>query len=328
MDSKLYIGIDNLSASGIEDDAELIPLLTPEDEEEMNREDVPEQLPILPLRNTVLFPGVVVPVTAGRDTSIALIKAANQGSKTIGVVGQRDASVENPTKEDLYPIGTVAKILRVLQMPDGNTTIIIQGKKRFHLSEIIQTDPFLVAKVSELIELRPGTNDPEFNAIVDGIKELALKIIKVNPNLPSEASFAIQNIQSKSFLINFVSSNLNLTVTEKQELLERSDLKERALRTLKLMNLEHQRLELKNDIQSKVRSDLDQQQREYFLQQQMRTIQEELGGVSYEQEITQMRETAKTKVWNAEIASHFEKEVSKLQRMNPQVAEYAIQRNY
>lgn len=328
MDSKLYIGIDNLSASGIEDDAELIPLLTPEDEEEMNREDVPEQLPILPLRNTVLFPGVVVPVTAGRDTSIALIKAANQGSKTIGVVGQRDASVENPTKEDLYPIGTVAKILRVLQMPDGNTTIIIQGKKRFHLSEIIQTDPFLVAKVSELIELRPGANDPEFNAIVDGIKELALKIIKVNPNLPSEASFAIQNIQSKSFLINFVSSNLNLTVIEKQELLERSDLKERALRTLKLMNLEHQRLELKNDIQSKVRSDLDQQQREYFLQQQMRTIQEELGGVSYEQEITQMRETAKTKVWNAEIASHFEKEVSKLQRMNPQVAEYAIQRNY
>ena len=159
MDSKLYIGIDNLSASGIEDDAELIPLLTPEDEEEMNKEDVPEQLPILPLRNTVLFPGVVVPVTAGRDTSIALIKAANQGSKTIGVVGQRDAAVENPSIEDLYPVGTVAKILRVLQMPDGNTTIIIQGKKRFHLSEMVQTEPFLVAKVRELVETRPNTND-------------------------------------------------------------------------------------------------------------------------------------------------------------------------
>jgi ATP-dependent Lon protease len=328
MDSKLYIGIDNLSAHAMDDDAELIPLLTPEDEEEMNNEEVPLKLPILPLRNTVLFPGVVVPVTAGRDTSIALIKAANQDSKIIGVVGQKDSAVEHPTQEDLHQVGTVAKILRVLQMPDGNTTIIIQGKKRFRISEVVQTEPYMVANVTELVETRPEAKDVEFTAIVDGIKELALKIIKVNPNLPTEASFAIQNIQSGSFLINFVSSNLNLSVTEKQELLELGDLKQRALKTLKLMNIEFQRLELKNDIQSKVRSDLDQQQREYFLQQQMRTIQEELGGVSYEQEIGQMRDLARSKKWSVEVANHFEKELAKLQRMNPQVAEHTIQRNY
>lgn len=317
-----------MSAHSIEDDAELIPLLSPEDEEEMDREEVPETLPILPLRNTVLFPGVVIPITAGRDTSIALIKAANQGSKTIGVVAQRDASVESPSVEDVYEIGTVARILRVLQMPDGNTTIIIQGKKRFKLNAIVQEKPFMVASVSEMKEKKPAPNNKEFEAIVDGIKELALKIIKINPNLPSEASFAIQNIQSGSFLINFVSSNLNLKVAEKQELLALGNLKDRALKTLQFMNVELQRLELKNDIQSKVRSDLDQQQREYFLHQQMKTIQEELGGASHEEEIEEMRQLGAKKNWPDLTAKLFERELSKLQRMNPQVAEYAIQRNY
>ena len=328
MNSKIYLGFDNLSAHSIEDDAELIPLLSPEDEEEMDREEVPETLPILPLRNTVLFPGVVIPITAGRDTSIALIKAANQGSKTIGVVAQRDASVEAPSVEDVYEIGTVARILRVLQMPDGNTTIIIQGKKRFKLNAIVQEKPFMVASVSEMKEKKPAPNNKEFEAIVDGIKELALKIIKINPNLPSEASFAIQNIQSGSFLINFVSSNLNLKVVEKQELLALGNLKDRALKTLQFMNVELQRLELKNDIQSKVRSDLDQQQREYFLHQQMKTIQEELGGASHEEEIEEMRQLGAKKNWSDLTAKLFERELSKLQRMNPQVAEYAIQRNY
>lgn len=328
MNSKIYLGFDNLSAHSIEDDAELIPLLSPEDEEEMDREEVPETLPILPLRNTVLFPGVVIPITAGRDTSIALIKAANQGSKTIGVVAQRDASVEAPSVEDVYEIGTVARILRVLQMPDGNTTIIIQGKKRFKLNAIVQEKPFMVASVSEMKEKKPAPNNKEFEAIVDGIKELALKIIKINPNLPSEASFAIQNIQSGSFLINFVSSNLNLKVAEKQELLALGNLKDRALKTLQFMNVELQRLELKNDIQSKVRSDLDQQQREYFLHQQMKTIQEELGGASHEEEIEEMRQLGAKKNWPDLTAKLFERELSKLQRMNPQVAEYAIQRNY
>ncbi len=328
MNSKLYLDIDNLSAQALEDDAELIPLLTPEDEEEMDREDVPEVLPILPLRNTVLFPGVVIPITAGRDTSIALIKAANQGTKTIGVVAQKDASVEAPVIEDVYTVGTVAKILRVLQMPDGNTTIIIQGKKRFQIESVLHEKPYMQAAVRELRELKPDQNNREFEAMVEGIKEVALKIIKINPNLPSEASFAIQNIQSGSFLINFVSSNLNLRVAEKQELLAYNDLKDRALKTLQLMNIELQRLELKNDIQSKVRSDLDQQQREYFLHQQMKTIQEELGGVSHEEEVEEMRKQSTSKNWTVDMAKLFERELSKLQRMNPQVAEYAIQRNY
>lgn len=328
MNSKLYLDIDNLSAQALEDDAELIPLLTPEDEEEMDREDVPEVLPILPLRNTVLFPGVVIPITAGRDTSIALIKAANQGTKTIGVVAQKDASVEAPVIEDVYTVGTVAKILRVLQMPDGNTTIIIQGKKRFQIESVLHEKPYMQAAVRELRELKPDQNNREFEAMVEGIKEVALKIIKINPNLPSEASFAIQNIQSGSFLINFVSSNLNLRVAEKQELLAYNDLKDRALKTLQLMNIELQRLELKNDIQSKVRSDLDQQQREYFLHQQMKTIQEELGGVSHEEEVEEMRKLSTSKNWTVDMAKLFERELSKLQRMNPQVAEYAIQRNY
>ena len=323
-----FDSLDNLSFQGLDDEAELIPLLTPEDEEKMNRENLPETLPILPLRNTVLFPGVVIPITAGRDKSINLIKDANQGSKVIGVVSQKDESVENPEVKDINALGTVARILRVLQMPDGNTTVIIQGKKRFEISEVITEKPYMTATIKEAIETRPEQNDKEFLAIIDSIKELAYQIIKDNPNIPSEATFAIKNIQSNSFLINFVSSNLNLGVKEKQELLEIQDLQERALATLKHMNLELQKLELKNDIQSKVRHDMDQQQREYFLHQQMKTIQEELGGVSYDEEIEEMRKRAKKKKWESKVKEHFDKELAKMQRMNPQVAEYSIQRNY
>ena len=319
---------DNIDLQGLDEDAELIPLLTPEDEEQMNKESLPETLPVLPLRNTVLFPGVVIPITAGRDKSINLIKDANNGSKTIGVVSQKDESVENPGPEDINTVGTVARILRVLQMPDGNTTVIIQGKKRFKIDAVLTEKPYLTAKVSEAAEERPDEKGSEFEAIIDSIKELAFKIIKDNPNIPSEATFAIKNIQSNSFLINFVSSNLNLAVKEKQQLLEIANLQERALATLKYMNMELQKLELRNDIQSKVRSDMDQQQREYFLHQQMKTIQEELGGLSYEEEVDEMSEKAKKKKWSKKVQEHFEKELGKMQRMNPQVAEYSIQRNY
>ncbi|WP_185783856.1 endopeptidase La [Croceivirga lutea] len=323
-----FTDFDSLSLQGIDEDAELIPLLTPEDEEEMNNEVLPETLPILPLRNTVLFPGVVIPITAGRDKSINLIKEANKGGKVIGVVSQKDETVENPGVSDINTLGTVARILRVLKMPDGNTTVIIQGKKRFEIAEVITEEPYMTATIREANEKRPDPESKEFLAIIESIKELAFRIIRDNPSIPSEASFAIKNIQSNSFLINFVSSNLNLEVKEKQKLLEIADLQERALTTLKYMNVELQKLELKNDIQSKVRSDMDQQQREYFLHQQMKTIQEELGGISYEEEVDEMAEKAKKKKWSKKVNEHFDKELAKMQRMNPQVAEYSIQRNY
>ena len=323
-----FTNLDNLSLQDFEGDAELIPLMTPEDEDEINREELPETLPILPLRNTVLFPGVVIPITAGRDMSIDLINEANKGSKIIGVVSQKDGEVENPSADDINTTGVVARILRVLKMPDGNVTVIIQGKKRFNIAEVITEKPYLVATVREVSETRPEKDSAEFKAIIDSIKEQALQIIKQSPNIPSEAGFAIKNIESESFLINFVSSNMNLTVEEKQGLLEINDLQERALQTLRYMNTEMQKLELKNDIQSRVHNDMSQQQREYFLHQQMKTIQEELGGVSQEDEIEEMRERAKKKKWDEKVGKQFKKELAKMQRMNPQVAEYSIQRNY
>ena len=323
-----FITFDKLSLQDLDQDSELIPLLTPEDEQEMNNEELPETLPILPLRNTVLFPGVVIPITAGRDKSIHLIKDANNGAKVIGVVAQKDETVENPGIQDINTLGTVAPILRVLKMPDGNTTVIIQGKKRFEIAEVLTEEPYMTATIRETRESRPDETSVEFTTIMDSIKELALKIIKDNPNIPSEAAFAIRNIQSNSFLINFVCSNLNLEVEEKQELLEMEGLQDRALATLKHLNTELQKLELRNELQSKVRLDMDQQQREYFLHQQMKTIQEELGGISYDQEIEEMEARAQEKQWSEKVAEHFEKELAKLQRMNPQVAEYSIQRNY
>ncbi|WP_425075592.1 endopeptidase La [Psychroserpens sp. S379A] len=324
-----FLKLDSLSFQDFDENSELIPLMTPEDEAEINNETLPDSLPILPLRNTVLFPGVVIPITAGRDKSIKLINDANKGSKVIGVVSQKDETIEDPSGKDVFKKGTVARILKVLKMPDGNTTIIIQGKKRFEIQEIVSEEPYLTAKVKDVPEAKPTLDNEEFSAIIESIKDLSLQIIKDSPNIPTEASFAIKNIESNSFLVNFVSSNMNLSVKEKQELLEINDLKERALATLKFMNIEFQKLELKNDIQSKVQSDMNQQQREYFLHQQMKTIQEELGGgVSSGEEIEEMRQRAKQKKWDEKVAEHFDKELAKMQRMNPQVAEYSIQRNY
>jgi ATP-dependent Lon protease len=317
-----------MSLQEFDSEADLIPLLTPEDEAEMNNEELPSSLSILPLRNTVLFPGVVIPISAGRDKSIKLINDANAAGKIIGVVAQKNEADEDPSKNDIHKIGTVARILRVLKMPDGNITVILQGKKRFEIDAVISEKPYIRANVKEVAEKRPGHHDTEFLAIMESIKELAIQIIKESPNIPTEATFAIKNIESHSFLINFVSSNMNLTVTEKQNLLSMNTLKERALETLRFMNVELQKLELKNDIQSKVRFDLDQQQREYFLHQQMKTIQEELGGVSHDEEIEEMRRKAKEKKWDAKTAKQFDKEISKMQRMNPQAPDFGIQRNY
>jgi len=325
--SKIF-NIDNLSSQEFDEDAELIPLMTTEDEEEINSETLPEELPILPLKNTVLFPGVVIPITAGRDKSIKLINDANSSSKIVGVVSQKDDEVEEPSFEDLNKVGVVAKILRVLKMPDGNTTVIIQGKKRFKTDQVITEEPYIKSSVSEFSEDVNDVVSDEFATIIEELKALALRIIKESPNIPSEASFAVKNIESSSFLINFISSNMSLEVKEKQKLLEISNLKERALATLRHMNLEYQKLELRNDIQSKVQTDINQQQREYFLHQQMKTIQEELGGVSQENEIENMRKKAKSKKWSKDVGEHFNKELAKLQRLNPQVPEHSIQRNY
>ncbi|MCI2229687.1 endopeptidase La [Polaribacter sp. MSW13] len=329
MSKTKIIKLDSLSFQNImNEDSELIPLMTPEDEEIINNESVPDILPILPLRNTVLFPGVVIPITAGRDKSIQLIKDANKGDKIIGVVAQRNEEVEEPTLKDIHTTGVVAQILRVLKMPDGNTTVIIQGKKRFEIDGIVQDKPYLKATVKEAVEDRVVDDEKEFEAIIESIKELALEVIKENPMLPSEASFAIKNIKSDAFLVNFISSNMDLSVMQKQVILEKDNLKERALLALTNLNKELQKLQLRNDIQSKTREDLDQQQREYYLNQQLKTIQEELGGVSNDQELEEMRLQAKSKKWTKEVDETFHKELSRLKRMNPQMAEYGVQRSY
>jgi ATP-dependent Lon protease len=328
MSKSNIFNLDNLSSQDFDEDAELIPLMTSEDEEQINSEVLPENLPILPLKNTVLFPGVVIPITAGRDKSIKLINDANNSNKIVGVVSQKDEEVEEPKFKDLNKVGVVAKILRVLKMPDGNTTVIIQGKKRFKVEEPVSEDPYVICRISEFNEDSNEVMSEEFTTIIEELKSLALRIIKESPNIPSEASFAVKNIESSSFLINFISSNMALEVEDKQKLLEISNLKDRALATLKHMNIEYQKLELRNDIQSKVQTDINQQQREYFLHQQMKTIQEELGGVSQENEIEEMRMKGKKKKWSKEVAEHFNKELAKLQRLNPQVPEHSIQRNY
>ena len=325
---KNLFDLNSFSGKIIDDESDLIPLMTSDDEEAINKEKLPKSLSILPLKNTVLFPGVVIPITATRNKSVKLIKASNKGDKLVGVVSQINHKVLDPKLEDINNIGTVAKILRVLQMPDGNLTIIIQGKKRFKIKKIVSEKPFLKADIIEINEIKPQKNDKKYNATIDSIKDLALKIIDENPNIPSEASIAIKNIQSNSFLVNFVSSNMNISVSEKYKILQLDNHQNRAIECLRYMNVEFQKLSLKNDIQSKVRNDLDQQQREYFLNQQLKTIQEELGSSSNQKDIEEIKSKASVKKWNFEIKDHFEKELVKLQRINTQMAEYSIQRNY
>ena len=319
--------LDSFVATNFEDESDFFPLLSSVDEDKINKEQIPDILPILPLRNTVLFPGVIIPITVGRDKSVKLIKDANKGTKTIGVVSQKNPDVENPSFNDLNKVGTVAHIMKMLRMPDGNITVIIQGRKLMQLNEFVQEEPYIKSTVQELTENKPAKDDKKFVALVDSIKDIALQIVKESPNIPSEAQLAIQNIESPSYLVNFVCSNMDVNVDKKQELLEVFDLKLRSENTLEIISKELQRLEMKNEIQHKVKHDLDQQQREYFLNQQLKAIQEELGG-SADQEIEEMRLRSKSKKWSKEISENFEKEIKKLQRMNPAMADYSVQRAY
>jgi len=321
--------LDNFELSDlINEDTEFLPLMSDEDEAKISKEDTPDVLSILPLRNTVLFPGVIIPITIGRDRSVKLIKDAENGNKTIGVVSQKDFDTELPELKDLNEVGTVAHILKMLKMPDGNITAVIQGRKRFKIEEMVQDEPYYKARISDLKEVKPEKNDEEFTALVSSVKDLALRIIDESPNIPSEAAIAIKNIKNTSFAINFVSSNMNIGLPEKQSLLEDVDLKKRAISVLELLTKELQLLEMKNKIQSKVQTDLDKQQREYYLNQQMKAIQEELGGSGSQKEIDEMRTQGTKKKWNKEVANAFDKELRKLQRMNSSMSDYAVQRSY
>lgn len=321
--------MDSLSLSDIiNESTEFIPLMTSDEEVEINNTDLPEELPILPLRNTVIFPGVVAPITAGRDKSLRLIRDIKEEPKYVGMITQKDGDTEEPTSDDVFPTGTLAQIVKSFKMPDGNTTIIIQGKKRFRILEWTTTEPYNRAKVEFLPEFVPEEEDVEFNIVMDSIKEVAAQLIQDSPHIPTEAQAALDNIKSNTFLLNFIASNSSMVLEKKQEVLELDSLKDRASNVLEGLNLELKKLEVKNEIQDKVKLEFDQQQREYFLHQQMKTIQEELGGNSSETEIEELRQRAKKKKWNPSSSERFNKELKKLQRLNPQMPEFAIQRNY
>jgi len=311
----------------IDEETEYIPLLSEEEEEDLKKMSIPDVLPILPLRNTVLFPGVVIPITVGRDKSLRLVQEVYRKNKILGAVAQKDSSIEDPEYEDMYEVGTVAQILKILEMPDGTTSVIIQGRKRFRMDDLLTNKPYHAAKITPLED---AEEEPagESRAVAAALKELAIKIIKLSSNIPTEATFAVKNIESPSFLINFLASNSELSLKEKQGLLENNSISKRGFTLLEHLSKEAQMLELKNDIQTKVKSDLDQQQREYLLHQQMKTIQDELGGSPQDQEVQEFREKAKKKKWNQEVAAAFEKELDKFSRLNPATGEYSVQANY
>jgi ATP-dependent Lon protease len=315
-------------ASSSDEEADFIPLISSEDEELVARTNVPDLLPLLPLRNTVLFPGVVIPITLGREKSIRMIKDIYKKSKIIGTVAQIDPNIDEPGIKDLHRTGTVAQIIKILEMPDESTSIIIQGKKRFEIKAVVSENPYYIVRAKFLPDKVPVKGDTEFEAIIASLKELSLRIIKLSSNIPPEASFAVKNIESSSFLINFISSNSDISLIEKQRLLEESDIKKRGISLLEFLTREVQMLELKKDIQTKVKSDLDQQQREFLLHQQMKTIQDELGGSPVEKEIDEFKARARKKKWSKEVDETFSKELDKLQRINPATGEYSVQANY
>lgn len=313
----------------MENDGDFIPLISDdEDDVDFKKSELPKELPILPLRNTVLFPGVILPITVGREKSIRLINEINKTDRLIGTVAQKDARVNEPEENDMYRFGTVAQILKVLEMPDGSTSVIIQGRQRFEMIEMVQAEPYHKAIVKLLKDKKPSNKTREFEAIVGSLKDLSLRIIKLSSNIPPEASFAVKNIENTKFLINFICSNSDIEIDEKQKLLEIDDLKERSIKLLEHLSRQIQMLELKNDIQSKVKNDLDRQQREYLLHQQMKTIQDELGGSPIDQEIEDLKKRAKDKKWSKEVAETFKKEIEKLHRLNPATGEYSVQLNY
>ena len=311
-----------------EDSEELIQLINPEQESDLKPGDLPEELSVLPIKNTVLFPGVVIPITVTRQKSIRLIKKAYQGNRIIGVVAQKNKQAEEPMVEDLYKFGTVARIIKMLVLPDGNTTIIIQGKNRFAVKEFTQEEPFLMAKIDLQVEPQIDLLSREVKALVQSLKDAAFKILKLNPEIPQEAQMALDNIQSTAFLIHFLSSNLNVEVSEKQKILETSNIIDRGTLLLQYMLKEIQMLEIKSEIHKKVHTDIDQQQRDYFLRQQIKVLQDELGYDGPDKEVEKLRKRGLEKKWSKQTAAHFNKELDKVLRVNPQAAEFPIAMNY
>lgn len=329
MDKKPRRAASNLFLPDLLDgEGDIVPIIADGEDGDLEDVEVPESIPVLSLRNTVLFPGVVLPISIGRPKSIQLIKDAYRSDKIVGTVAQKDPDTENPTFTDLHNIGTVGQIVKLLEMPDGSTTAIIQGRKRMVLEELISDDPYFVARVRSIPEVKPELPNKDFDAVVGSLKDLSLKIIKINPNISPEASFAIKNIENSTYLINFICSNTDIKVQDKQRLLEINNLRDRGYQLLEYLVQEIQLLELKNELQSKVKSDLDQQQREFLLHQQMKTIQNELGGNPLEKEIEEYRRKGESKDWPAEVKKTFEKELDKLHRLNPAAAEYSVQVNY
>ncbi len=318
-------GFNNIFGFGsMGNESEFIPIIADGDDRDLKNTEVPDVLPILPLRNTVLFPGVVLPITVGREASLELIRDVNRGSKLLGTVAQKDYTVDHPGTADIFEIGTVAEILKILEMPDGSTSVIIQGKRRYRIMGFVSETPYFKAKVESLNEVLPES-DNEFNAIVGSLKDLSIKIAQFTANVPPEATFAVKNIENSSFLINFICSNTDIKVEDKQKLLEIESLKERGILAISFLVREVQMLELKHDIQKKVKTDIDKQQREFMLNQQMKTIQDELGGNPAELEINALKAKAKTKKWNEDVSKFFKKEVEKLSRLNPAAGEYSVQ---
>ncbi len=317
-----------LAHRGIEEEGDFLPMISIEDEEEpVNGEGIPEVLPVLALKNTVLFPGIVIPITVGRNKSIKAINTAYEENRLIAVLSQKDANIEDPAAEDLYRVGSVARILKLLKMPDGTTTAILQGRTRFSMEEMLGEHPLMTARVRTLGYVQ-ASNVLEYEALISSILDLAKDIIELSPNIPSEAAVMLRNISNHSFLLNFVSSNLNAKIQLKQQLLETDDLREKASLILQQLHAELQLLELKDQIESKVRGDIEKQQRDYFLSQQLKTIQEELGQNPQEEDLQNLVARAEKKRWGKGAADVFQRELNKIRRMNPQVAEYSIQLNY
>ncbi|MEE4284522.1 MAG: endopeptidase La, partial [Mariniphaga sp.] len=318
-------GLGNMFMSGmIQDNSDYIPIIADGDDADLKNTEIPDVLPILPLRNTVLFPGVVLPINVGRKKSLKLIQDVYRGSRLLGTVAQKDYTIDDPETKDLFSVGTMAEILKILEMPDGSTSVIIQGKRRYSIREFVAEEPYYKATVEPLNDIFPE-NDSEFNAIVGSLKDLSIKIAQFSANVPPEATFAVKNIENSTFLINFICSNTDINVEDKQNLLEIESLKERGVQAISYLVKEVQMLELKQDIQKKVKTDMDKQQREFMLNQQMKTIQDELGGNPLEQEINELKEKAKGKKWSKEVARFFDKEVEKLHRLNPAAGEYSVQ---
>ncbi len=321
-------GLKDIFFSGMmKDDSDYIPIIADGDDADLKNTEVPDVLPVLPLRNTVLFPGVVLPINVGRKKSLKLIQDVYRGSRLLGTIAQKDYTVDDPSQDELYSVGTVAEILKILEMPDGSTSVIIQGRRRYNIREYVSNEPYYKASVEPLSDVSPK-DDSEYNAIVGSLKDLSIKIAQFSANVPPEASFAVKNIENSTFLINFICSNADINVEDKQNLLEIENLKARGVQAISYLVKEVQMLELKQDIQKKVKTDMDRQQREFMLNQQMKTIQDELGGNPVEQEINELKERVKNKKWNKEIAKYFKKEVDKLHRLNPAAGEYSVQFSY